>query len=568
MFKLKGGLWIKIVMVAVLAFLVCPLSMIKAPASDGQYVNSIGVVLPPDAAPPEEQVLRTMCIERRHLDVALDLYDASTSCGAAYLWERLTMLDENYNVVPGVAERWELTEDGLGWVFHLREAYWSDGSPVTAHDFEYALKRQLSPEAASSWAWFYYDIKNAKAYNEGKVGPEALGVKALDDHTLLIETETFCPYLPMLMAFPSSAPVPKKMVEAHGDLWTTKPEWCLTNSTFKLEEWTKGKRIVITLNPYYKGIHKAYLEKIILYFGAPETHFPAYQAGEIDAVYCTSDATLITPADLEVIRKDPELSKEVYIFPYLGTWYIFFDTFHPPFDNLKVRQAISHSIDREAICEVALGGLGTPAYGMLPPGMPGYQGEALKDIQRYDPELARELMAEAGYPDGKGFPVMELWLRGPSTTTKAAAEMIAAMLKQNLGIEVKIRPVEKKLYSDALIRGEVDFSLISWLYDYVDPSDFLDVVWHSEKGRHEWKNDEFDRLIEAARMERDPERRLELYRQAERILVEDVGGVFLWHPMNAQMWQDYVRGLKTDRYGYTYCPYYNLGMQGLYIAKH
>lgn len=530
--------------------------------------NSIGKLLPPDAAPPEKQVLRLMCDERKHMDASANQYDASLACGAAWLWDRLVTLDENYKLVPAAADSWEPSADGLSWTFHLqKDAVWSDGSPVTAADFEYALKRQLDPKTGSSWGWFYYDIKNAEAVNSGTVPPDELGVKATDDYTLVVTTTSPTPYLPMLMAFPSSAPVPRKMVEQHGMQWSTSPETCLTNSSFKLEEWSKGQRIVLGLNPQYKGRNKATIEKIIFTFGDPDTMFPSYQAGEIDGIHADAEfPVLVSAPNLKVIEKDPKLSRELYKFPYLGVEYIFFPS-KPPFDDIKVRQAFSHAIDRDKLTQVALGGLGSPAFGMIPPGIPGYPGNALDEIQKYDPELAKKLLAEAGFPDGKGFPEQEFWVREPDQTMKAAAEMIQSMVKENLGIELKIMPVEKKVYVDVMRKKEMPLSVIHWMYDYVDPSDFLNLVWHSEKGRHTWKNEGFDKITDKAMGNPNTEERLKQYQEANKILSEDVAAVFLWYPVHTQMWKSYVKGIGEDAYGYMWVPYYYLGIHNLYIAQ-
>ncbi len=536
--------------------------------TSGPYVNSVGKVLPADAAPPEQQVLRLMGDERKHMDISASNYDASSACGAVWMWERLVSLDENYEVVPACADSWEMAEDGLSWTFNLQPGLtWSDGSPLTAADFEYGMKRQLDPKTGSSFGWFYADIKNAGPVYAGQLPPDQLGVVAKDDVTLVIETEGVVPYLPMLMAFPSGAPVPRKMVEQYGDQWSTNPETCLTNGPYKLEEWTKGQRIVLTLNPNYKGRYKGSIEKMIFTFGMTDAMFTAYQAGEIDGIHADAEfANLISASDLKVIERDPKLSAELLRFPYLGVQYIFFPD-EEPFDDIRVRQAFSHAIDRDKLVQVALGGLGVPAFGMLPPGMPGYPGDALNDIQRYDPELARQLLADAGYPDGKGFPVQEFWVREPDQSLKTACEMIQAMLKENLGVDIQIMPQEKKVFVDVLGKKEMPLAIVHWMYDYVDPSDFLNVVWHSEKGRHTWKNAEFDALVDEAMGETDAEKRIELYQQANRVLSEDVGAVFLWYPTHTQMWKPYVKGIQKDLFGYARVPYAYLGMMDLYIAQ-
>ncbi len=532
--------------------------------------NSVGQELPPDAAPPHEQVLRIMGRERKHLDVTADQYNASMESGAAFLWERLVMLDENYQVVPGVADKWEPSADGKRWTFHLREdAQWSDGTPLRAQDFEYGLKRQLDPATGSTFGWFYYDVKGARGFNQGEnTDPNSVGITAIDDHTLVVETEDVTPYLPMLMAFPSSSPAPKWIIEEYGSEWSINPDACLTNSTWRLLEYTKGRGMVIGLNPNYRGIHKAYLERIEVTFGTAENFFPAYQAEELDALHASGDVEMVSPADLLVIQRDPELSRELHTFPIFGTWYIFFKTSEPPFDNSIIWQAISHAIDRETLASTTLNDIAVPAYGMLPPGFPGFQGDALASLQIYDPDLAKQLMAQAGYPDGEGFPTVDMWLREPAPAEKATAEAIQNMLLENLGINVNIVSKEKQVYYSSLSENEIPMSLISWMADYIDPANFMNQVWHSETGRHDWSNEEFDHLTSEAAHEVDYNRRLQLYQQAERILVEDVGGVFVWHPLGFQMWKPYVRGIPRSKDGYEVILPYNLTMTTIYVAEH
>jgi ABC-type oligopeptide transport system substrate-binding subunit len=538
-----------------------------APA--GPVLNSVGKEMPADAAPPDKQVLNLLGREEKHLDISAGWYEGSVTLGSTLLSERLTILDENYDVLPAAAETWEVSDDGLTWTFHLRPgALWSDGkTPVTAQDFEFALKRALDPATGNSWAWFYYDIKGALDYNTGvTTDRDAVGVKAVDDLTLAIETTVPAPYLPLLMAFPSGAPVPREMVEKYGDQWSLNPETMLSNGPFILQEWTRGKRTVLLPNPYYNGKYKPYLEKIIFQVGDMDNTFLTYQAGEIDLTHDIQPA--ITPADLAVIEADPQLKSELHAWPYPATFYMYFKTQAEPFNNLKVRQAFSHAIDRDILVGTALKGTATPAYTMLPPGFPGFAADELKNIQAFDPELARKLLAEAGYPDGKGFPAMKLWMPTPTSSSRAAMEVVQAMLKENLNINVElVAPSDRTAYNNAWNSGEIQLAMISWSYDYIDQSDFLDLVWHSRTPRHDWRNAEFDRITDEAKPMLDAEKRTELYKQAEKLLVEDVGGVFLWHPLSDQLWKPYVKGIPTNRFGYQPFFIFYKSMMDVYIGE-
>jgi len=528
--------------------------------------NAWGKELPAGALPVDKQVLTLPCQEGKYMDVAASFYDASKSCGGVMLWERLVMLDENSNVVPGVADKWEQSADGTSWTFHLRDGVkWSDGSPLVAKDFEFALKRQLDPKTGSGFTWFYSDIKNAGDVSEGKVPTDQLGVKATDEKTLVIETVGTIPYLPQLMAFPSSGPVPQKMVEEFGDKWSIDPKTCLTNGPWKLAEYSTGKQIVLDPNPNYVGVHIPLIEKLIFKPGTGTADFSAYQAGEIDGMFADQDTTPITPTDYKMIIADPRLRRELYAYPYFATRYFFINPTVKPWDDLKVRQAVAHAIDRQALLDVIYDGLGSPAYGMLPVGFPAYK--PMDEFQKFDVKLAKQLLSEAGYPDGKGFPEITLWYKNDEEAKILTCTMVQSMLKENLGINVKLQPVETKVFNATFAKGDIDFGLQNWEFDFIDPSNFLNV-WNPELGRHkDWNNAKFNELTSQAASGKDPIKRIQMYEDANKILSEDIGGIFLYNWGHAQMWKPKVMGISKDTLGFMRVPYYYLGFHSLYIGE-
>lgn len=535
-------------------------------AAPAEIKNAWGRELPADAAPLDQQVLTLPCQEGKYLDVAASFYEAGKSCGGVMMWERLVMLDENSNVVPGAADKWEQSADGLSWTFHLRDGVkWSDGSPLVAKDFEFALKRQLDPKTGSGFTWFYSDIKNANDVAEGKVSPDELGIKATDDKTLVIETNGMIPYMPQIMAYPSSGPVPQAMVEKYGDKWSIDPATCLTNGPWKLSEYSAGRQVVLDPNPNYVGLYQPYIEKLIFKPSSGTTDFPAYQADEVDALFADQDTTPITPTDYKMIIADPRLRRELYAYPYFATRYLFFDATVKPWDDVKVRQAIGHAIDRQTLIDVIYDGLGSPAYSMLPVGFPAYK--PLEETQKFDVDLAKKLLAEAGYPDGAGFPEVTLWFRNDEEAKTLTCTMIQSMLKENLGINVKLQPVEKQVFNTTFAEGGIDFGLHNWEFDYIDPSNFLNV-WNPELGRHkDWNNATYNELTNKAAGETDPAKRMKMYEDANQLLSEDAGGVFLYHWGHAQMWKAKVKGISKDTLGYMRVPYYYLGFQSLYIGQ-
>jgi len=509
-----------------------------------QPVNTVGKTMPPDAAPIARQVYSFHLPEPTTLDIGIAVYEAT---GAVFSFEGLTRLDHNNELTAAAADRWEASADGTRWTFHLRRgARWSDGRPVTAHDFEYAFKRMVDPASANRNASFYYEIEGAKAFNQGQTrDADTVGVRAIDDYTLEIRTTLPCPYLPYIASFPTSVPVPRWQVEKYGPGWS-EPGRFVTNSTFKLASWDHGARFEFVLDPNYNGPHKGYVERIIGKFLDTRMMAGGTLSYENDEI----DQQDVTPIDLPRIRNHPGLSRELHVSKDFMTHFLFFNADFPPFDNLKVRQAISHAIDREAICRVLLQGMGMPAWSMLPPGFPGYAGGKYRDIQRFDPERARQRLREAGYPEGRGFPRIEMWIN--NVARQQVGQAIQEMLKSHLGIDMTLRVVENISYRTAQYQRKIPFSLIQYHYDYPDPNNMLAMVWRSQPAgysRHPWINIEFDRLVDEAASEMDAARRFRLYDQAQRILAEDVGAVFLYYGMKASLRKPWLKGIRRDRDG-------------------
>ena len=507
--------------------------------------NSIGRQLPDDAAPPEQQRFRYMFREPSTLDISVAAYEAD---GTYFAFERLVLLDENNELVPAAADRWESSEDGRTWTFHLREgARWSDGRDVTAHDFEYSFRRMLDPASGNIYAFLYYVIRNGRAFNQGELTDvEQVGIRAVDELTFQIETEGPCPYLPYIVSFITSSPVPRWQVERFGAEWT-EPEHCVSNFTYRLAEWNTGSDMKFTLDPNYNGPHKALLEEIIVKFiGAQRPGTLPYENGEIDAYR-------LDPIDYERVRQDERLAQEIHRMPEFTTWYLFFQTRQPPFDDARVRQAIARAIDRSTLSTTVLNDLAIPAYSMLPPGFPGYSAEQFKAFQSFDPDEARRLMAEAGYPEGRGFPRTELWLRVADTgINRIAGEAVQAMLRETLGIELEIRYQQRNVFNENLFQWQIPMGMLVFVYDYPDPSNMLGLLWRSQPrgyARHDWLHAEFDDLLDRANTHMDPAVRYDLYARAERIMAEEAGAVFLFHPVITELRKPYLRGVKQDREG-------------------
>jgi oligopeptide transport system substrate-binding protein len=528
--------------------------------------------LPADAAPPERQVYRYFSGEPSSLDVSVALYE---SLGSAFLFERLCMLDENDELIPGAADRWENSPDGRIWTFYLHPgARWSDGNPVTAQDFEYTYKRLLNPDSGNVYAFFYYDIKGARAYNQRETDdPNTLGVRAIDELTLEIETETPCAYFPYVISYTASSPVPRWQVEKYGLSWTD-AEYCVSNSAFRLDEWVSGKYMTFRLNPYYNGNNPAYLRKIVrLFSGTAGTGSASggvgilpYENGEVDLVGVGETA------DIARIKKDPVLNKELWRYNGKTTTYLFFRTQEPPFHDVRVRKAIAQAIDKKTMAEVLFKDTVLPAYTMRPPSFSGSSGDKYQHLQQHNPTEARRLMAEAGFPDGQGFPSVELWLRDMSTASQGgqAAQVIQQQLRDILGIRIHIRNTQTNTFNQLMHEWKIPMGMVGYGADFPDPQSMLGVPWRSRpRGftRHDWTHPRFDELIDTARGETNREKRFQLYDEAEGLLASDVGGAFLWHGQGFQLRKPWLKGLRQDGAGFY--PFWenNTVYSAMYISE-
>lgn len=527
--------------------------------SSQRFVNSRGVELPADAAPPEQQLIRLPVIEGKHLHSSSNAYEGFASYNA---YEPLAWLDADATPHPAAADGWETSADGLTWTFHLRKnARWSDGTPLTADDWLYSYRRLVDPRLANPYAWLAYPLLNAEAINTGKIADlTQLGVRKNDDYTLVFTSAEVTPYLILSLCF-LSAIAPRHMIDKHGESWAYSVETAVTNGPFMYSAWNKGRNLILKPNPYYEGPHKPKLEQITYVF-VPQSNAPRlqmYKANEIDSIDVIDNTV-----DVGNALNDPEISKDLETYAAVVTFYMFFNTDKPPFNNLKVRQAFSHAIDRSALTQQVMQKLARPAFSMLPDGFMCSQNSepAIQSIQAYQPDLARSLLAEAGFPGGQGFPAVELWTRQGQYAREA--EAVQNMLRSTLGVQVQPRDIERAVFMDKLARHEISFGIIQWKMDFEDPSNLLD--WWGTQTRHTWKNEAFNALVAQARSTLDAGARCTLYNNAERILIEDVGAVFLGYPVWAALHKPWVGGIRRRRDGVR--AFYKFQLTDAYIKQH
>jgi len=499
------------------------------------------VELPEDAAPLDQQVYRFTGIEGKHFDTARAEYEGFAY---EYAMEPPVMMNADGEWAPAAADRWELSDDGRTWTFYLRQgAMYSDGVPVTADDWVWSFQRYLDPEMNNVYAWSLFSIENAEAYNMGEVGFEEVGVKKIDDYTFSLTTSEPIPYF-LFTIVRHIAPIPKHMWDQYGEDWANNPETAPSNGFFRIAEWNRGKNVIFTLNPYYNGPWKPKLEKlemvIVPQVGAPLLQM--YQAGDVDGGVPAIGDMLVQ------VLEDPQLSKEAFIAADPRLAYLYFNQREGVFTETKVRQAIAHAVDREAICNDVMRGTCVPAYGLLPLGFPCQRDDPeLIENQKYDPELAQQLLAEAGYPNGEGFPELILYTKEGEYLREA--EAVQRMLKDNLGITVEPQNFERAIYVDKMRSAELLFALNRWGADFLDPSNFTD--WWSDPAASYytgWQGEEYLNLIDTARSMPVSQERCDMYHEASKILSKEAIGMFLLNPKIGWLFKDYLGDVPlTDR---------------------
>ncbi|MCD6520957.1 MAG: peptide ABC transporter substrate-binding protein [Anaerolineae bacterium] len=440
--------------------------------------------------------------------------------------------DKTLEVIPELATEWSVSDDGLTWTFKMRkDVYWVKYEPgkkpkkmrkVTAHDVVYGVKRTLNPETASDYAYVDYIIKNAEKVNTGELKDlDAVGVRAVDDYTVEFTLEQAAGYFPGIAGMWVNRPQPQEAIEEFGDKWT-EPGNIWVNGPYLLETWEHENRMVMVKNPYYYDAKNVSIEKINWAMVVEaSTAFAMYENGELDVAAVPLD-------DMDRVKADPQLSKELYIAPMLCTYYYGFNVTKPPFDNVKVRQAFSYALDRQKLIDTVLKGGQKPAKTFACPGIFGSPAEDPNfEGITFDPAKAKQLLAEAGYPDGKGLPEITLMFN-TSEGHQKIAQFAQQSWKENLGVEVKLANQEWKVYLKTITEDAPQIWRLGWCADYPDENNWVLEVFHPTKGanRCKWNPDDpaakrFMEVVEKAAASSDPAERKKLYFEAEKILCVD-----------------------------------------------
>jgi len=453
------------------------------------------------------------------------------------VFEGLTRLDAKEQPVPGVAEKWDISPDGLKYTFYIRNtAKWSNGEPVTAYDFEFAWKRVLNPEFASENAYMFFPIKNAEAYNEKRVGVDQVGVKALNDQTLEVTMEKPTAYFLGLAAFHAFYPVNEKNVTANGDKWATDINTLISNGPFKISNWVHSGKIEFVKNDQYWDASVVKLAKM-------EWPISDSQATRLAMVEDNQVDMMVEPPVVEQER----LSRAglLKISPYLGAYYYVFNTQKPPFDKAQVRNAFALAITRENLVKNVIKGGKKPAYAWVAPGlMNPVTGKDFREeggnYATEDAAMAKKMLAEAGYPDGKGLPPITI-LFNTSEMHKAVAEAIQEMWKQNLGVNVTLVNQESKVFLESRAQGEFQIARASWVGDYADPMTFMDVFKDASNDA-KYTSPAYNQLVEQAQSTNNQTVRMQAMHDAEKILFADGVIIPIYYTTLPFVTKPYVKG--------------------------
>lgn len=482
------------------------------------------------------------------------------------LWEGLTRYDEKGDSVPGTAERWDLSPDGKRYTFHLRAtAKWSNGEPLTAHDFVWSwLRAMRDPECDYRYQFFY--IAGAKEYANARndqVRPpaESVGLRAIDDRTLEVNLNNPTPFFIDLCTFYTLMPVHRASLEyseKRDESWLRAGQWpndggpgagktkLVCNGPFVLEAWRLNDRIRVKKNPLYWDAANVKLNTIdLIPSPSPNTAFNFYHSGVADLML---DKSLVPTALIDELKKRPDY----HAAPVLATYFVRFNVKRKPWNDERVRKAFALVVDKQLITDKVTRAGEPPADGFVPPGIGGYEPPA--GLSPKDPDRARKLLAEAGYPGGAGFPVVTYLYTTRTDADEKIAVELQAMIDRELGIKIQLHRQEWASYLNVLSNLDFDFARSSWVADYNDPNTFLDM-FTKESGNNNtgWIDPRYEELIARAGQEIDPPKRFALFREAETLLVKEATVVVpLYHYVVIMFYDDQrlggIQGNLTDEH--------------------
>ncbi len=509
------------------------------PATDSTTTSSYDGTVPADAVLAETQ---TMVIGNSAEPESLDPHKTSGVPESNIIRQMLiglTTTDNDGKTIPGMATEWH-TDDNKVWTFKIRDANWSNGDPVTAHDFVYSFRRLVDPATASPYSTYLADLTmlNAQDIVDGKQSPDTLGVKAIDDKTLEITLAEPVPYLPDALMHTSVKPVNQKAVAQFGDKWTS-PENYVANGPYNLKEWQINEKIVLTRNPtYYDDANTTINEVTLLAVGESSTEVNRYKAGEMDI-------TSGVPEE-QFQQLKTELGTQVSVQPKLCTYYYEFNNTKPPFNDPRVRRALTLAMDRETVAEKILGQGQTAAYQLNPTfiqGMNNYTPEWQSWSKEQRIAEAKRLLAEAGYNASN--PLSFELLYNTSDSHKKIASAAVSFWKDGLEfIDAKLVNQEWKTYLETKRKQDFEIARAGWCADYNEPSSFLNIFKSgNSQNAGKYNSPTYDAImLKTLGADIDANGRAELYHQAEAELEKDNPAIFVYHYVGPKLIKPYVAG--------------------------
>ncbi len=539
--RFPSGRSLLIALIAVLMLVAPSVPMLSAAAQDGGKVLRIHHPTDPDIVDPQQSSYSNEIVI-----LALN-------------YEGLTRADQNLQTVPAAAESWEYNEDSTVLTFKLREGLtYSDGSPLTAERFRYAVERNCDPNVAGEYQSILFEIEGCADFansltppEEGAATPEAspvsdayetakaaLGVKAIDDLTLELTLTQPAPYYHTIAGLWVFFPAKQELIEEGGAEWWKDPALQLGNGPFQMTQYVEEQLVGFEANENYWG-GRPKLDGIeYVYQGESAVALEAYNAGDLDIMQ-------LDPQQLPAVEADPTLSAELVSYPVAATFNLSFNLDQEPFNDIKVREAFSYAFDRETYCTVIRNGDCTPTLSWIPEGIPG----AIESDQfGFDPEAAVAALAESSYGGPEGLPEIKLFYSSDDSANTARAEWVAGQYRDVLGVEVVLEPTEGtalvELRKDSTTHPQM-LLVGGWIQDYPDPQNWLSVFWTCDSTFAErvgYCNEEFDALVDQGDVETDPEKRIALYEQAGQILIDDVPGPFLYNFSNNVLVKPEVSG--------------------------
>ena len=458
------------------------------------------------------------------------------------LFEGLVSSDPDGNNIPGVASHWE-TKDSKTYIFYLRpEAKWSDGKSVTAEDFVYSWQRAVSPDTASTYSWYVAStgVLNAQAIIDGKLSESKLGIRALDQHTLMIELDAPKSYLPSMLAYPTLFPAPKHVIEKYGDTWT-QPGHMVSNGAYQLEEWTVNERFVLKRNPYYWNTPNTKINEVdYLVIKSEDAALKRFQANELH----------ITRAiPLEHFKKlKQKQPKSVRVNPSIGTYYYVMNQQYAPFKDIRVRRALSYAVDRKRLTSLVLGQGQLPAYTFIPKAIQGFTIQLPKWATWTQDERnrrAKALLKEAGFDEEN--PLKFELSYNTSESHKKVAVAIVSMWKEALGCEVTLANQEWKTFLQKIQLRQFEMARFAWIADYSEGISMLDAMSRNNpQNTSGFDNTQYEELLTEIKNTASQQQRDVLYNKGEEILTKEMPIIPIYHYVSEQMVKPYVQGFGNN----------------------